>query len=409
MYNVQKIRQDFPILDRKINGTKLVYLDNAASTQKPRQVIDTLTNYYEHHNANIHRGVHQLSQEASVMYDDAHKTVGKFINAKKPSEETIFVRNATEGMNLIMYGWAMHNLKKDDEVISTVMEHHANIVPWQFMKEKGVKVKFVDINDDGTLNMEDLIEKISNKTKIVSCVHASNVVGTINNVKEIGKITHEKEALFIVDGAQSVPHMPVDVRKINADFLTFSGHKMLAPTGTGAVYGKKEVLEQAHPFLGGGDMIKDVKLEKSEYNDLPWKFEAGTPDIGGGIAFGAAVNYLKKLGMNNVRQHEKKMLKYSIDEMSKIDGLKIYGPTNPDIRSGLVTFNMNGIHPHDVGGILDAEFGVAIRTGQHCAQPLTERLGEHSTCRASFYVYNTEEEIDILIKGLKKVKEIFGK
>ena len=409
MFDVEKIRNDFPILNRKINNNNLVYLDNAASSQKPRQVIDTLKKYYEENNANIHRGVHTLSQEATEMYEDAHKKVGKLINAKHAFEETIFVRNATEAMNMVMYGWAMHTLEKEDEILSTVMEHHANIVPWQFLKEKGIKLKFVDINEDGTLDLEDLNNKISDKTKLVTCVHASNVLGTINPVREIGKIAHENNALFMVDAAQSVPHMPVNVKKMNADFLTFSGHKMLAPTGTGALYGKKDILENMHPFLGGGDMIKEVKLEESKWNDLPFKFEAGTPDIGGGIAFGTAVDYLKKLGMNNIRKHEIQLLKYGLEKISEIKDLETYGPKDAENRSGLITFNLKGIHPHDVGSILDSEYGVAIRTGQHCAQPLIERLGQNSSCRASFYIYNTEDEIDIFIKGLKKVQKIFGK
>jgi len=407
--NVKKIQEDFPILQRKIHGKKLIYFDNAASTQKPRQVLDAMTRYYENHNANIHRGVHTLSEEASDMYDEAHKKVGKFINAKYPLEEIIFVRNATEAINLVMYGWAMHNLQEGDEILSTVMEHHADIVPWQLLKDKGIVLKFVDINDDGTLNMDDLKEKISNKIKLVTCVHSSNVVGTINDVKQIGKIAHKHGALFLVDAAQSVPHMHVDVRKIDADFLVFSGHKMLAPMGTGALYGKKAILEKMNPFLAGGDMIKEVKLQESKWNDLPWKFEAGTPDVGGAVGFGAAIDYLNKIGMKNIRQHEKELTKYALDKISEIKGIKIYGPIDPEIRGGLITFNLEGIHPHDVASLLDSEYGMAIRSGHHCAQPLTERLGTYATCRASFYIYNTKEEIDVLIEGLKKVKTIFGK
>jgi cysteine desulfurase/selenocysteine lyase len=407
MFDTKKIREDFPILNKKIHGKPLVYFDNAATTQKPRQVIDAITEYYTEHNANIHRGVHQLSQEASDIYEEAHKKVGKFVNAKM--EETIFVRNATEAANLVAYGWAMHELKPGDEILSTVMEHHANIVPWQFAKEKGIKVNFVDINDEGMLDVEDLKKKLTNKTRLVSCAHASNVVGTINDVREIGKIAHDNKSLFMVDAAQSVPHMPVDFRKINADFLIFSGHKMLAPMGTGALIAKRDILEKMHPFLGGGDMIKEVKLEGSKWNDLPWKFEAGTPDVGGAAGFSAAIDYLSKLGMDNVRKHEKELLKYGLDKFSELKDVDIYGPTNPEIRGGLITFNLKGIHPHDVAGILDSEFGVAIRSGQHCAQPLAERLGQVSTCRASFYIYNTKEEIDIMMNGLKKVKLIFGK
>jgi cysteine desulfurase / selenocysteine lyase len=407
MFDVKKIREDFPILNKKIHGKPLVYFDNAATTQKPKQVIDAITEYYTEHNANIHRGVHQLSQEASEIYEEAHKKVGKFVNAKV--EETIFVRNATEAANLVAYGWAMHELKPGDEILSTVMEHHANIVPWQFAREKGVKVNFVDITEEGKLDIEDLKKKLTNKTKLVSCVHASNVVGTINDVKEIGRIAHDNKSLFMVDAAQSVPHMPVDFRKIDADFLVFSGHKMMAPMGTGALIAKREILEKMHPFLGGGDMIREVKLDGSRWNDLPWKFEAGTPDVGGAAGFSAAVDYLNKLGMDNVRKHEKELLKYGLDRFSELKDATLYGPIDPEIRGGLITFNLKGIHPHDVAGILDSEFGVAIRSGQHCAQPLTERLGQVSTCRASFYIYNTKEEIDVMMNGLKKVKQIFGK
>jgi cysteine desulfurase / selenocysteine lyase len=407
MFDVKKIREDFPILNKKIHGKPLVYFDNAATTQKPKQVIGAITEYYTEHNANIHRGVHQLSQEASDIYEEAHKKVGKFVNAKM--EETIFVRNATEAANLVAYGWAMHELKPGDEILSTVMEHHANIVPWQFAKENGIKVNFVDITDEGKLDIEDLKKKLTNKTKLVSCVHASNVVGTINDVKEIGRIAHDNRSLFMVDAAQSIPHMPVDFRKINADFLIFSGHKMMAPMGTGALIAKREILEKMHPFLGGGDMIREVKLDGSRWNDLPWKFEAGTPDVGGAAGFSAAVDYLNNLGMDSVRKHEKDLLKYGLDKFSELKDANIYGPLDPEIRGGLITFNLKGIHPHDVAGILDSEFGVAIRSGQHCAQPLTERLGQVSTCRASFYIYNTKEEIDVMMNGLKKVKQIFGK
>jgi cysteine desulfurase/selenocysteine lyase len=285
VFDVESVRKDFPILRRKVHGRKMVYLDNAATTQKPKQVISALTDYYENYNANIHRGVHQLSQEATEKYEEAHSIVGKFIGAESPFEETIFVRNATEAMNIISYGWGS-DLNAGDEILSTVMEHHSNIVPWQFLREKGVKVNFVDVLLDGTLDMDDLNEKITDRTKLVTCVHGSNVVGTINPVREIGRIAHDHGALFAVDGAQSVPHMEVDVKDIDCDFMAFSGHKMLAPTGTGALYAKKEILESMHPFMGGGDMIREVKLERSTYNDLPWKFEAGTPDIGGGCCCG---------------------------------------------------------------------------------------------------------------------------
>jgi cysteine desulfurase / selenocysteine lyase len=406
MYDVEKIREDFPILFRQVHGRQLAYLDNAATTQKPKQVIEAVNKYYSEHNANIHRGVHTLSQEASEIYEEAHKKAGKFINAKHPMEETVLVRNATEAVNIVAYSWA-DELKEGDEIISTVMEHHANIVPWQFLRENGITLKFADITDDGLLDMDSLNDQITTKTKLITCVHASNVVGTINDVREIGKIAHDNKAKFLVDGAQSVPHMPVDARRIDADFLVYSGHKMLAPMGTGALYAKKHILEEMRPFLGGGDMIKEVKLEGSKWNELPWKFEAGTPDVGGAAGFSAAIDYLNKLGMDNVRRHEKELLKYGIEKLSEL-GVEMYGPLNPEIRSGLITFNIKGIHPHDAAGILDTE-GVAIRSGQHCAQPLTERLGQMSTNRASFYIYNTKEEIDRLSDSLKKVKEIFRK
>ncbi|MEK6916267.1 MAG: cysteine desulfurase [Nanoarchaeota archaeon] len=409
MYDIKKIRKDFPILKRKINNKTLIYFDNAATTQKPQQVIDALSEFYSKYNANIHRGIHTLSQEASEMYDKAHVIVGKFINAKVPMEETIFVRNATEGLNLIMYGWAMHNLKKGDEILSTEMEHHSNIVPWQFLKEKGVKVNFVNLKLDGTLDMEDLKKKINKNTKIVTCVHASNVLGTINPIKEIGKIAKQYGALFVVDGAQSVPHMPVDVQDLGADFFVFSGHKMLAPTGIGALYGKKELLEEMHPFMGGGDMISEVKLDGSKWNSLPWKFEAGTPNIADGVAFGTAVNYLEKLGMEHVRAHEKELIEYGIKKLSAIKGADIYGPLDTTIRGGVLTFNLKNIESTDVAAVLDSEYGIAIRTGMHCAQPLTEKFNLTSTCRASFYIYNTKEEIDVFIGAIKKVKEVFNR
>ncbi|MEM2130958.1 MAG: cysteine desulfurase [Candidatus Woesearchaeota archaeon] len=406
--DVDNIRKDFPILNRKVNGKNLVYLDNAATTQKPIQVIEAVNNYYKEHNANIHRGVHQLSQEASELYEESHKKVAKFINAKS-MEEIIFVRNATEAANLVSYAWAS-NLKEGDEILSTVMEHHANIVPWQFLKEKGIKINFVDITDDGFLNLDDLNEKITKKTKLITVTHASNVVGTINPVKEIGKIAHDNNAKFMIDAAQSVPHMKVDVKNIDCDFMIFSGHKMMAPMGSGSLYAKKEILDEMKPFLGGGDMIREVKLEKSTWNDLPWKFEAGTPDVGSAVGLSAAIDYINKIGLDNIRKHEIKLTKYALENLEENfkNEIEIYGPKEAEKRTGLIAFNLKKVHPHDVGSILDSEFGVAIRTGHHCAQPLTERLKQNSTNRASFYIYNKEEEIDIFIQGLKKVKQIFN-
>lgn len=422
-FDVQKIREDFPILKRKINGKQLIYLDNTATTQKPVQVIDALANYYKEYNANVHRGVHTLSQEASVAYENAHEKAAKLINAK--SEEIIFLRNATEALNLIMYSWALENLKKHDEIIATVMEHHSNIVPWQFLRDKiGVRLKFVDIKipkdfdgsefrrnspdikDDYTLNLEQLSELITENTKLITVTHVSNVLGTINPVREIGKIAHENNCLFVVDAAASVPKMPVDVKKINADFLDFSGHKMLAPTGIGVLYGKKELLEKMPPFMYGGDMIKEVTLEGAVWNDLPWKFEAGTANVADGIAFGVAVDYLQNIGMENIRQHDLELTKYALEKLSSISGVKIYGPKNPELRTGTISFNVGDAHPHDVASILDEE-GIAVRSGHHCAMPLHKRLGIESSCRASFYIYNTKEEVDKLVEGIEKVKKVF--
>ncbi len=403
-FDVNKIRKDFPILRRKINGKPLIYFDNTATTQKPKQVIDAIADVYSNHYANIHRGVHTLSQEASVAYEEAHDKVASFINAK--TNEIIFLRNATEALNLIMYAWASDNLKKGDEIITTVMEHHSNIVPWQFLRDKiGIKLKFVDIKEDYTLNLEQLKEFIAPKTKIVTVTQVSNVLGTINPVKEIGKIAHENNSLFVVDAAAAVPKMEVDVKKIDADFLDFSGHKMLAPTGIGVLYGKEEILENMKPFLYGGDMIKKVTKESAVWNDVPWKFEAGTPNIADGIGFGAAVDYLQKIDMENVREHDKNLTKYALEQLSAISGITIYGPTDADQKVGTITFNVGDAHPHDVASILD-EGGIAVRSGHHCAMPLHIRLGVESTVRASFYIYNTREEIDKLVSGIEHVKKV---
>ncbi|HDJ96676.1 MAG TPA: cysteine desulfurase [Candidatus Aenigmarchaeota archaeon] len=402
--NVNKIREDFPILRRKINGKPLIYFDNTATSQKPIQVINVIKEFYEQHNANIHRGVHTLSQEASEMYEEAHNKVAKFINARR-MEEIIFVRNATEAINLVAYSWGMNNLKEGDEIVVTVMEHHSNIIPWQFLeKKKGIILKFVDINNDGTLKMEEYEKLITERTKLVTVTHVSNVLGTINDVAKIGKLAHEVGALFLVDGAQSVPHMPVDVRKIDADFLAFSGHKMLAPTGIGVLYGKEELLQRMEPFLGGGDMIHEVWLHKATYNTLPWKFEAGTANIAGGVGLAAAVDYLEKIGMENVREHEKELTEYALKKM-KIENIDIYGPLDVKIRGGVISFNVKDLSPHDVAALLD-EHGIAVRSGHHCAQPLMRRLGVKGTARASFYIYNTKEEIDIFVETLEKIVKL---
>ncbi len=404
--NAERIREDFPILKRKVNGKPLVYLDNAATSQKPQQVIDALTEYYSMHNANIHRGVHRLSEEATQLFEDSHKTVSDFINAD--FEEVIFTKNCTESINLVAYSYGFANLKKGDEIIISKMEHHSNFVPWQqIAKFTGSTLKFADLDENGNIEIGKFQNLLSKKTKIVSVAHASNVLGTINPVREIAKIVHEHDAKFFIDAAQSVPHQPVDVRKLDCDFLAFSGHKMLGPTGIGALYGKKEILESMKPFLFGGDMIREVKFENTTFNDLPWKFEAGTPNIAGAVGLGVAIDYLKKIGMENIEQHGKELVKYAYNKLSGIDGLDIYGP-DADSRGALIAFNLQGIHPHDVSAMLD-EDGIAIRGGFHCAMPLMETLGIKSSARASFYLYNTKEEIDLLAKSLEKTMKFFHK
>lgn len=404
MINVKRIKKDFPIFKRKINGKPLIYLDNAATSQKPRQVIEAMKNFYEEHCANVHRGIYKISEEATEKYEKSREKIAKFINAKP--REIIFVKNTTEAINLVMYSWALENLGRGDEIISSIMEHHSNIVPWQFLQRKGVKLNFVDINNDGTLKMSDYKKFISKRTRLITVTNASNVLGTINPVKEICKMAHENKSLFLVDAAQSVPHMPVDVKELNCDFLVFSGHKMLGPSGIGVLYGKEEILEKMKPFLYGGDMIKEVHLKDSTFNDLPWKFEAGTPNIAGPIALGAAVDYLNKIGMNNVRQHEKEITKYALGKMQNIGKIKIYGPLDVNKKGGVISFNVGDIHSHDLASILNDD-GIAIRTGHHCAMPLMKRLGASATARVSFYIYNGKDEIDIFVNSLERAKKVF--
>lgn len=406
MFDVSKIRQDFPILKRKINGKPLVYLDNAATTQKPQAVIDALVDYYSNHNANIHRGIHTLAEEATAMYEKAREKIAKFIGAQS-TQEIVFVRNATEAINLIAYSWGRAFLKKGDEIILSESEHHSNLIPWQLVaKEKGVKLRFIPINEDGYLDLDEYKKLLSKKTKFVSVVHISNVLGTINPVKEIGDMAHEAGALFVIDGAQSVPRMPIKVEDLECDFLAVSAHKMLGPTGIGFLYGKKHLLEKMPPFLGGGDMIREVYLDHSLWNGLPYKFEAGTPNIEGAIGLGAAVDYLSALGMENVFEHEKMLTSYALRCLSNLGYLSIYGPKSTKNKTGVVSFTIKGIHPHDVAQVLDKE-GIAIRSGFHCAMPLHQKLKIPATCRASFYIYNTKEEIDKLVEGLDKAIKLF--
>jgi cysteine desulfurase / selenocysteine lyase len=406
--DVLKIREDFPILKRKINTNKtLVYLDNAATTQKPLPVIKAIHDYYMYYNSNIHRAVHQLAEEATIEYERTREKVAKFINARS-TEEIIFTRNATEAINLVSYSWGRSNLMKDDRVIITEIEHHSNIVPWQILvQEKNATLEYVRIDDDGYLDMEDCKRHIeNNNVKLMSLSHMSNVLGTILPIERIVKMAHDKGITVLIDAAQSVPHMPVDVQKADCDFMAFSAHKMLGPTGVGVLYVKREILEKMSPFIAGGDMIKEVHKYETRYNDLPYKFEGGTPNIAGVVGFGAAVEYLEKIGMEKVREHEVDITKYAIKAITTIKGISLYGPYNANHRGGIVTFNIGDIHPHDLATILN-DYGIAIRSGHHCAQVLMERLDVPATSRASFYIYNTKEEVDTFINALGEARRLF--
>jgi cysteine desulfurase / selenocysteine lyase len=406
--NISKIRQDFPILKRKVNGNKtLVYLDNAATTQKPISVMNAIYNYYMNYNSNIHRAVHQLAEEATFEYEKTREKVAKFINAHS-ADEIIFTRNATEAINLVSYSWGRTNVNKDDRVVITEIEHHSNIVPWQILtQEKGAKLDYIGIDNTGYLNMEDCKKYLqSNKVKLLSISHMSNVLGTIVPINEIIEMAHQKGILVLVDGAQSVPHMPVDVQDMDCDFMVFSAHKMLGPTGVGVLYAKKEILNEMQPFIGGGDMIKEVHKHKTIYNDLPYKFEGGTPNIAGVIGFGAAVDYLKRIGMHNVREHEIEITSYAIKAIADIKGIILYGPSDANHRGGVIAFNIGDIHPHDLATIMN-DHGIAIRSGHHCAQVLMERLDIAAASRTSFYIYNTKEEVDTFINALGEARRIF--
>ncbi|MDT0092195.1 cysteine desulfurase [Listeria marthii] len=407
MIDIQKIRADFPILDQEINEKPLAYLDNAATSQKPKQVIEALTHYYEFDNANVHRGVHTLAARATDAYESARSKVAKFIHAREVAE-IIFTRGTTSAINLVVDSYAEANIEAGDEIVISYLEHHSNLIPWQQLaKRKGAVLKYIELEEDGTISVDQAKKTIGEKTKIVALAHVSNVLGTITPIKEIAALAHKFGAVILVDGAQAVPHMEVNVLDLDADFYAFSGHKMMAPTGIGALYGKRELLDAMEPTEFGGEMIDFVELYDSTWKELPWKFEAGTPIIGGAIALGAAIDYLAEVGLENIHAHEQALASYAIEEMSKIEGITIYGPKDASKRCGLVTFNLEGAHPHDIATILD-EDGVAIRAGHHCAQPLMKWLDVSSTARASFYIYNTKEEIDALIDGLKLTKEYFG-
>ncbi len=405
---IADIRSDFPILSRQVHGKPVVYLDSTASSQKPRAVIDAMNFYYENYHANVHRGVYTLSEEATAAMEKARHKVARFINARQ-SKQIIFTRNATESINLVAYSWGSVNIHAGDLIILTLMEHHSNLIPWQLLAERaGARLEFIPITEDGFLRLDIYEQLLQEQPKLVAFTHMSNVLGTINPAKEMIAQAHAAGATVLVDAAQSVPHLPVDVQDLDADFLCFSGHKMLGPTGIGVLYGKRELLEAMPPFMGGGDMIGKVGLRKSTWNELPWKFEAGTPAVAEAIGEGIAVDYLNDLGMENVMHHEQTLTNYALQQLQTVPELTIYGPKSADKRGGVISFTLGDIHPHDLASILDQEFAVAIRAGHHCAQPLMEHYDLAATARASFYVYTIPEEIDILVQGLHKALEIFS-
>lgn len=407
MLNVNEIRKDFPIFQRETKpGTPLVYLDSTATSQKPLAVLEAMDHYYRYSNANIHRGVHTLAEEATALYEQAREKIAKFINAPS-ARQIIYTRNTTESINLVAYSWARANLKAGDLIILTEMEHHSNLVPWQMLQmERGIELDFIPVTDDGLLDLDTYKTLLSRSPKLISFTHMSNVLGTINPAAEIIRLAHEAGAVTLVDAAQSVPHLKVDVQSLDVDFLAFSAHKMCGPTGIGALYGKAELLEAMPPFLGGGDMIKVVHLRSFRANTLPHKFEAGTPAIAEAVGFGAAVDYLSSVGMDNIAEHEHEITEYVLERLEEIPGIKLFGPS-ADKKGGIAAFTFEGVHPHDVAQVLDRD-GIAVRAGHHCAQPLHEKFGIPATSRASFYLYNTKEEVDLLVNGIYKVKELFG-
>ncbi|MFC3928509.1 cysteine desulfurase [Streptococcus caprae] len=405
MLDAQKIRQDFPILDQLVHDENLVYLDNAATTQKPRSVLETIERYYREDNANVHRGVHTLAERATAQYEASREKLRHFLNAKS-TKEILFTRGTTTGLNWVAH-FAEQTLQPDDEVLISVMEHHSNIIPWQQACQKtGAKLVYAYLKD-GQLNLDDLKSKLTTKTKFVSLAHISNILGCITPVKEIVELAHEVGAYMVVDGAQSAPHMAIDVQELNCDFFTLSGHKMLGPTGIGVLYGKEDLLNLMNPFEFGGEMIDFVYEQEATWKELPWKFEAGTPNIAGAIAMGAAIDYLETVGMDAIQAHEDELVAYVLPKLQAIPGLTIYGPQNPAEHAGVIAFNLDGVHPHDLATALDY-LGVAVRAGHHCAQPLITHLGIHSAARASFYLYNTKEDCDRLVEALLETKEYFN-
>ena len=404
-FDVEKVRKDFPILHQMINGKPLIYLDNAATSQKPKNVIDAIETYYREYNSNIHRGVHTLSENATETYESSRLKIKNFINANS-TKEIVFVRGATEAINLVAQSLGRDSLNENDEIIITELEHHSNIVPWQLLSQQtGAKLKFIPINNKGELIEEEYKKLLNKKTRIVAVGHISNALGTINPIETIITMAHEYDAKVLIDGAQAAPHTLIDVKKLDCDFYVFSGHKLFGPTGVGVLYGKKDLLEKMPPYQGGGDMIKMVSMKETQYNDLPYKFEAGTPNIAGVIGLGAAIDYVNEIGLENISTYENELLNYANQQASEITGLKFIGTARQ--KASILSFTLDGIHPHDVGTILNSE-GIAIRTGHHCAMPVMEYFKIPATSRASFTFYNTHEEIDALIKAIEKCKKVFN-
>jgi cysteine desulfurase/selenocysteine lyase len=403
MLNVESIRRDFPILLlRREDGKPLIYLDNAATTLKPRQVVEAVVRYYERYTANVHRGLYRLSQEVTTLYENSRETIARFIKADP--NEVIFTKNATEGINIVAYGL---NWSSGDEIITTIMEHHSNLVPWQIIRDRfKVNLKFLDVTDEGYLNVENLPSLISKRTRLLTLTHVSNVLGTINPIEELIKIAHEHDVLVLVDAAQSVPHIPIDVKKVGCDFLVFSGHKMLGPTGIGVLYVDKNASEILQPPFGGGEMISRVDLTKAEWNDMPWRFEPGTPNVAGALGLAAAVDYLKNIGMDNVRKHEIQLTELALRRLGDLERVKIYGPRKTEDRGGLIAFNIEGVNSHDVALLLDELENIAVRSGLHCAEPLHRRFKAQSSVRASFYVYNTVEEVKVFCDTVEKISKL---
>ncbi len=407
--DTEKIKEDFPILKRRMNGKRLVYLDSASTSQKPIQVINKVNEVYKEYNSNIHRGIYKISEKATEEYIGSKEKASRFVNSDS-YREIVYVRNATEAINLVALTWGEDSIKKNDHILISSMEHHSNIVPWQLLaKRKGAVLDYIGLTKDFLIDMDDYGRKLEGKPKIVAITHASNVLGTINDVEKIARMAHAEGAHVLVDGAQSAPHMRVDVKRMGCDFFALSSHKMLGPSGIGVLYAKEGILEDMRPLLGGGDMIKSVSFKESAWNELPWKFEAGTQNIEGAIGFGAAIDYLDMIGMDSVRKHEKGLASYALKRLDEIEGLRVYGPSDTEKKGGIASFSIDGIHPHDVAQVLDSE-GIAIRSGHHCAMPLVkEIIGEPSLSRMSFYVYNSKADIDAAIEALGKAKKMFGK